>query len=147
MRDKNASIRQKEGERDKVQGELSALNRQADSRAQLGIKRNEVRSKQSQIEASYVLRSREADKADRDRIASHAPRFRELVEADLNAETMEEKITSAVGSVRNDVHANLFGANEADGKIASCKKQNPRHRLAIDYSPSSRPRSTSPSSP
>lgn len=49
------SIRQKEGERDKIQGELSVLNRQADSRAQLAIKRNELRSKHGQVEASYVF--------------------------------------------------------------------------------------------
>lgn len=50
-----ASIRQKEGERDKIQSELSVLNRQADSRAQLTIKRTELRSKQGQVEASSVV--------------------------------------------------------------------------------------------
>jgi DNA repair protein RAD50 len=57
IREKITSIRQKEGEKDKIQSELSALNRQADSRAQLTIKRNELKSKQGQIEASCALLS------------------------------------------------------------------------------------------
>jgi DNA repair protein RAD50 len=52
IRDKIASIRQKEGEKDKIQGELSILNRQADSRAQLTIKRNEMQGRQRQILSS-----------------------------------------------------------------------------------------------
>jgi DNA repair protein RAD50 len=52
IRDKTVSIRQKEIDRDRANGELSALNRQADSRAQLSIKRNELTSKNSQVTAS-----------------------------------------------------------------------------------------------
>lgn len=54
IRDKTVSIRQKETDRDRANGELSALNRQADSRAQLSIKRNELTSKNSQVTASSV---------------------------------------------------------------------------------------------
>lgn len=54
IREKIAAIRQKEADRDKVNGELSALNRQADSRAQLAIKRGELPSKGSQIAARLV---------------------------------------------------------------------------------------------
>lgn len=52
MRECAASIREKEAEKDKINAELSALNRQADSRAQLGIKRSEVASKTAQVDAS-----------------------------------------------------------------------------------------------
>jgi DNA repair protein RAD50 len=52
IREKTVSIRQKETDRDRANGELSALNRQADSRAQLTIKRNELNSKNSQVTAS-----------------------------------------------------------------------------------------------
>ena len=45
-------IRQKEAEKDKVNAELSVLNRQADSRAQLAIKRNELTSKSNQVDVS-----------------------------------------------------------------------------------------------
>lgn len=55
MREKASAIRQKEADRDKANSELSALNRQADTRAQLSIKRNELQSKSNQVEASYVL--------------------------------------------------------------------------------------------
>lgn len=55
LREKSASIRHKEGDKDKVASELSALNRQADSRAQLAIKRNEVAAKKNQVDASYVV--------------------------------------------------------------------------------------------
>jgi len=54
IRDKTVSIRQKETDRDRANGELSALNRQADSRAQLSIKRNELTSKNSQVTASLA---------------------------------------------------------------------------------------------
>jgi len=57
IRDKTVSIRQKETDRDRANGELSALNRQADSRAQLSIKRNELTSKNSQVTASSALHS------------------------------------------------------------------------------------------
>jgi DNA repair protein RAD50 len=53
IREKAVSIRQKETDRDRANSELSALNRQADSRAQLNIKRNELNSKNSQVAASY----------------------------------------------------------------------------------------------
>jgi DNA repair protein RAD50 len=52
LREKTVSIRQKETDRDRANSELSALNRQADSRAQLTIKRNEMHSKNSQVTAS-----------------------------------------------------------------------------------------------
>lgn len=52
LRDKTLVIRQKEAERDKINAELSALNRQADSRAQLSIKRGELQSRSSQVTAS-----------------------------------------------------------------------------------------------
>lgn len=54
LRDKMLLIRQKEAEKDKTNAELSALNRQADSRAQLSIKRNELTSKTGQVSASSV---------------------------------------------------------------------------------------------
>ena len=54
LRDKTVAIRQKELDRDKVAAELSVLNRQADSRAQLSIKRNELQSKMGQVAASSV---------------------------------------------------------------------------------------------
>jgi DNA repair protein RAD50 len=54
IRDKAGDIRQKEAEKDRISAELSALNRQADSRAQLAIKRGELTSKNNQIQASYV---------------------------------------------------------------------------------------------
>lgn len=52
LREKIVAIRQKETDRDRASSELSALNRQADSRAQLSIKRNEFTSKTSQVTAS-----------------------------------------------------------------------------------------------
>lgn len=52
LREKVVAIRQKETDRDRANSELSALNRQADSRAQLSIKRNEFNSKTSQVSAS-----------------------------------------------------------------------------------------------
>lgn len=52
IRDRIATIRQKEVERDKLNAELSALNLQADTRAQLSIKRSEVESKKAQVAAS-----------------------------------------------------------------------------------------------
>lgn len=55
MRERKSTVSQKETERDKLNSELTALNRQADTRAQLGIKRNELESKNAQILASYVL--------------------------------------------------------------------------------------------
>lgn len=54
MRERRATVSQKEAERDKLNSELSALNRQADTRAQLAIKRSELESKNAQILASYV---------------------------------------------------------------------------------------------
>jgi len=54
MREKTLAIRHKEAEKDKVQAELSALNRQADSRAQLSIKKSEITAKTNQVSASYV---------------------------------------------------------------------------------------------
>jgi len=55
IRDKTVSIRQKETDRDRSNGELSALNRQADSRAQLSIKRSEMTNKNSQVTASSAV--------------------------------------------------------------------------------------------
>lgn len=52
MRERGAAIRQKELEKDKINAELSALNRQADTRAQLSIKRTEIESKTAQVDAS-----------------------------------------------------------------------------------------------
>ena len=52
LRDKAIAIRQREADRDRVSSELSSLNRQADSRAQLAIRRTELQSKTSQIEAA-----------------------------------------------------------------------------------------------
>lgn len=57
LRDKNVTIRQKEADKDKLSEELSSLNRQADSRAKLAIKRGEVTSKEGQVAASSVLMS------------------------------------------------------------------------------------------
>ena len=54
IREKTIAIRQREAEKDKINAELSALNRQADSRAQLAIKRTELQSKKGQVSASYV---------------------------------------------------------------------------------------------
>ncbi|OCF56822.1 DNA repair protein RAD50 [Kwoniella mangroviensis CBS 10435] len=82
IREKAMLVRQKEAERDKINAELSALNRQADSRAQLTIKRNEVGGKTAQVDSS---------------IATHATRFKELVGTDVDAETMEDKIALASG--------------------------------------------------
>lgn len=100
IREKSVAIRQKESDRDRANGELSALNRQADSRAQLTIKRNDLNSKNGQIAASCVsgrnpLAMTRAD----DRISSHSQRFKELVGTDLEAESMEEKVTLAAGWV------------------------------------------------
>lgn len=52
LTDKSLHIRQKEADREKVSEELSALNRQADSRAKLAIKKGEMASKTNQISAS-----------------------------------------------------------------------------------------------
>lgn len=52
MRERGTAIRQKEVEKDKINAELSALNRQADTRAQLSIKRTEIESKNAQVDAS-----------------------------------------------------------------------------------------------
>jgi len=52
IRGKTVMIRQREADRDRINAELSALNRQADSRAQLGIKQSGLQSKTSQIGAS-----------------------------------------------------------------------------------------------
>nr|XP_018262086.1 DNA repair protein RAD50 [Kwoniella dejecticola CBS 10117]OBR84244.1 DNA repair protein RAD50 [Kwoniella dejecticola CBS 10117] len=89
IREKAMLVRQKEAERDKINSELSALNRQADSRAQLTIKRNEVGSKSAQVESS---------------IATHSARFKELVGSDIEAETMEDKIALASGRKDRELH-------------------------------------------
>jgi len=99
IREKTVSIRQKETDRDRANSELSALNRQADSRAQLTIKRNELTSKNSQVTASSADILLSAGNELMCSIASHAQRFKELVGADAEAETMEEKITLALGYV------------------------------------------------
>lgn len=52
VRERAAAIRQKEADRDKINSDLSVLNRQADSRAQLSIKRSELESKTAQMNAS-----------------------------------------------------------------------------------------------
>lgn len=52
MRDRRSIVSQKEAEREKLNSELSALNRQADTRAQLAIKRTELESKNAQKLAS-----------------------------------------------------------------------------------------------
>ena len=52
LTEKSLLIRQKEADREKVSEELSALNRQADSRAKLAIKKGELTSKNNQITAS-----------------------------------------------------------------------------------------------
>ncbi|ORX37164.1 hypothetical protein BD324DRAFT_625039 [Kockovaella imperatae] len=88
IREKTMIVRQKEAERDKVNAELSVLNRQADSRAQLAIKRNERVSKENQVAAS---------------VASHSARFEELIGAKLEPGTMEEKITIALGKRDREV--------------------------------------------
>ena len=44
-REKAVAIRQREADRDRISSELSALTRQADSRAQLGIKRTDFENK------------------------------------------------------------------------------------------------------
>lgn len=84
LRERGASIRQKDAERDKTNSELSALNRQADSRAQLSIKRSELQAKKAQIDAS---------------VKTHAARYKDLVGSDLQAEKMEEGVTVAAGCV------------------------------------------------
>ncbi|KAK4689016.1 DNA repair protein RAD50, partial [Tremellales sp. Uapishka_1] len=82
IRERSTTIRQKETDRDKINSELSALNRQADSRAQLSIKRNELQTKKASIEAT---------------VSSHSARFVELVGEELNANSMEEKVIMAAG--------------------------------------------------
>ena len=52
IRDKSVSTRQREADRDRINSELSVLNRQADSRAQLSIKRGEIQMKTGQITAA-----------------------------------------------------------------------------------------------
>ena len=52
IRDRAVAIRQREADRDRISSELSALNRQADSRAQLAIKKSESQAKTRQIGAS-----------------------------------------------------------------------------------------------
>lgn len=52
IRKRGDVIRQKELEKDRINAELSALNRQADTRAQLSIKRTEIESKTAQVDAS-----------------------------------------------------------------------------------------------
>lgn len=126
IRDKIAAIRQKEADRDKVNGELSALNRQADSRAQLAIKRGELSSKDSQIAARQVFphayygrhirETRGIAKCDS--VSSHASRFKELVDADLDAETMEEKITSAVGKKDRDLQEAEVAASASNRTLS-----------------------------
>ncbi|EJT49074.1 hypothetical protein A1Q1_01723 [Trichosporon asahii var. asahii CBS 2479] len=69
MRERGAAIRQKELEKDKINAELSALNRQADTRAQLSIKRTEIESKTAQVDASR--RERELQEAEATAAASN----------------------------------------------------------------------------
>jgi DNA repair protein RAD50 len=52
LSEKALLIRQKEADREKMSEELSALNRQADSRAKLAIKKSELTSKTNQVSAS-----------------------------------------------------------------------------------------------
>ena len=52
LREKAVAIRQREAHCEKINAELSALNRQADSRAQLVIKRSDMVSKTNQVTAS-----------------------------------------------------------------------------------------------
>ncbi|KAL7420509.1 DNA repair protein rad50 [Cryptotrichosporon argae] len=82
MRERSLAIRQKEADRDKANAELALLNRQADSRAQLAIKRAEAATKNGQVEAS---------------MQTHAQKFKELVGSDIAAENMEEAVSLAVG--------------------------------------------------
>ncbi|GFZ50594.1 Hydrolase acting on acid anhydrides [Saitozyma sp. JCM 24511] len=103
IREKAVEIRQKEAERDKISAELSALNRQADSRAQLAIKRNEMGSKQGHVAAS---------------VASHGQRFKDLVGSDLEAETMEEKITAAIGRKDRELQEAEAAASASNRNIS-----------------------------
>ncbi|BEJ06595.1 hypothetical protein CcaverHIS641_0311170 [Cutaneotrichosporon cavernicola] len=80
LRERRSAVGQKEAAREKLNGELTALNRQADTRAQLSIKRSELESKKAQVEAS---------------VQNHSARFKELIDSDLTPETMEEKVTQA----------------------------------------------------
>ncbi|WVR06574.1 hypothetical protein IAU60_003606 [Kwoniella sp. DSM 27419] len=100
IREKGMLVRQKEAERDKINAELSALNRQADSRAQLTIKRNEAAAKAAQVESSIV---------------THATKFKELVESDIDAETMEDKIALAAGRKDRELH-------DAEASAAACNR-------------------------
>lgn len=55
LRERRSAVGEKEAMREKLNGELTALNRQADTRAQLSIKRSELESKNAQVEASWIL--------------------------------------------------------------------------------------------
>nr|XP_019013012.1 DNA repair protein RAD50 [Kwoniella pini CBS 10737]OCF51793.1 DNA repair protein RAD50 [Kwoniella pini CBS 10737] len=103
IREKAMLVRQKEAERDKINSELSALNRQADSRAQLTIKRNEVGAKSAQVDSS---------------IATHAARFKELVGSDIDAETMEDKIALASGRKDRELHDAEASAAAANRNVS-----------------------------
>nr|XP_031864453.1 uncharacterized protein CI109_000367 [Kwoniella shandongensis]KAA5531525.1 hypothetical protein CI109_000367 [Kwoniella shandongensis] len=100
IREKGLLIRQKEAERDKINSELSALNRQADSRAQLTIKRNELGSKSGQVDTN---------------VATHANRFKELVGADIDAESMEDKIISTISNKDRELQS-------AETAAAACNR-------------------------
>ncbi|GMK53777.1 hypothetical protein CspeluHIS016_0103630 [Cutaneotrichosporon spelunceum] len=80
LRERRSAVGQKEAAREKLNSELTALNRQADTRAQLSIKRSELESKNAQVEAS---------------VQNHSARFKELTDCDLQPKTMEEKVTQA----------------------------------------------------
>ncbi|OCF37294.1 DNA repair protein RAD50 [Kwoniella heveanensis BCC8398] len=100
IREKGMLVRQKEAERDKINSELSALNRQADSRAQLTIKRHEAGAKSAQVENS---------------VATHASKFKELVGSDIDAETMEDKIALAAGRKDRELH-------DVEAAAAACNR-------------------------
>jgi len=119
IRGKTVMIRQREADRDRINAELSALNRQADSRAQLGIKRSGLQSKTSQIGASWVIND---DRTETyryfSRISSHSVRFRELVGSELEAVSMEEKISLAIGRKDREVQEAESSASASDRNLS-----------------------------
>jgi hypothetical protein len=78
------------------------------------------------------------------RIGSHAQRFKELVGSDAEPETMEDKITLALGLVIPTMLIVRSGPDDVDEERGIRPKPRPHQRLLVDIIRNSRHRSISP---
>jgi DNA repair protein RAD50 len=100
LEEKTRSIRQLEDERERINTELTSISLQADTRAKLGLKREESRRKDQDIKDWYACWSRsEALLHDFCSLEAMGPKHRQLIGHDPVAETAEREIDRATTCV------------------------------------------------